>query len=725
MPHDSLGLTQTAKDESFNTYLNGGEPSAEMPSSTGSILGLTESGHLDVDWRKLESKINPLTLILRLVVVAGLLAFLASAAHGFGEDPISESGCTSAKLEARAALPAVLKWQAEIVALAKESAATVAAMRNVSMYCSPAQQLRIARCTASKGLSCPIDYTKCDFGRSSLGCRAGFYDGFDASRGVAVQAERCPSGFYCPAGFTCLSPCLAPGSLCGVVSDGEVCSEAPRTFPSNSSLYCDCGERPVAVVNATSPTGTTLKCGGSGKLAKCPAGSFCPNPLTSDACPEGFFCSVGTAEPRKCPQVATCPAGAKEPSRFGHSLVLVLVLCFVLLFLRKGIKRLRDYRRNTREHSSGHARRKRQSGRNASMHADDAAAGKEATPGSAPAYRGGAFTIDIEVRDLGLTLKNSSKKAVLDGVCGTFSAGEVCAVMGPSGAGKTTFLSTLAGKASYGVRSGAIFVNGDASVPLSRFQKITGFVPQEDVMHRDLTVKETLVFQARLRLPASAGEVEVHDVVNDVIASLGLFDVRHMKIGDENIRGISGGQRKRVNIGMELVARPSLLFLDEPTSGLDSTSSREVVTALRTVATTKGINVLVVLHQPAYETFMLFHKVLLLGKGGRTVFLGPTEDAIGYFEPLGYTCPQRMNPADFFMGESAIVRWYLPVFPCCANTALPHSVLPPCCFRRRHHRGADSTLRRGLAEQAGFTSCSRGRAEAGGGGPAADKQAAI
>ena len=658
---DGLGLTQTEKKRTFAAYLNGGEPSEENPSA-GSILGHTESGHLDVDWKKLESKINPFTIIFRLVVVAGLLAFLACVVYGFGEDPISESGCTTAKLEARAALPAVLKWQAGIVATSKESATNVAAMRNISMYCSPAQQLQIAQCTASKGLSCPIDFNTCDYGRSSLGCRAGFYDGYDATRGVVVQAERCPSGFYCPAGFTCLNPCLAPGSLCGVLNDGRICSETPRRGarppppgatdagrrrrrappPSEHSLYCDCGELPLAIVNATSPTGSTLKCGGSGKLAKCAAGSYCSSPLTSDTCPEGFFCSVGTAEPRECPRVATCPAGSEEPGRFGHTLVLVLALCFILRFLRKGIKRLRDYRRATREHSSVHARAKRQAALATRM--------KYPKPGTA-ANQGGDFSIDIEVRNLGLTLKNSSKKAVLDGVCGVFSAGEVCAVMGPSGAGKTTFLSTLAGKASYGVRSGTVFVNGDASVPLSRFQKITGFVPQEDVMHRDLTVKETLVFQARLRLPASWSAVEVHDVVNDVIASLGLFDVRHMKIGDENIRGISGGQRKRVNIGMELVSRPSLLFLDEPTSGLDSTSSREVVAALRSVATTKGINVLCVLHQPAYETFMLFHKVLLLGKGGRTVYLGPTEDAIGYFELLGYTCPPRMNAADFFMGE--------------------------------------------------------------------------
>ena len=101
---------------------------------------------------------------------------------------------------------------------------------------------------------------------------------------------------------------------------------------------------------------------------------------------------------------------------------------------------------------------------------------------------------------------------------------------------------------------------------------------------------------------------------------LDLREIRHSRIGDENTRGISGGQRKRVNIGLEMVAEPSVLFLDEPTSGLDSTSSLDVCKALRDIADT-GITVITVIHQPRYEIFTMFHDVLLLGKGGQTVYL--------------------------------------------------------------------------------------------------------
>ncbi len=124
--------------------------------------------------------------------------------------------------------------------------------------------------------------------------------------------------------------------------------------------------------------------------------------------------------------------------------------------------------------------------------------------------------------------------------------------------------------------------------------------------------------------------------------------MRHSVVGDENERGISGGQRKRVNIGMELVADPTVLFLDEPTSGLDASTAKEVCESLRRV-TEKGMTVIAVIHQPRYEIFQMFHDVMLMGKGGKVVFSGPSESALAYFEQLGFHCPAHSNPADFFM----------------------------------------------------------------------------
>jgi len=166
-------------------------------------------------------------------------------------------------------------------------------------------------------------------------------------------------------------------------------------------------------------------------------------------------------------------------------------------------------------------------------------------------------------------------------------------------------------------------------------------------MLRELTVRENIVYSARIRLPSwSAKEIEDH--VNAVINALGLDHVQHSQIGDEFTRGVSGGQRKRVNIGIELAACPIALFLDEPTSGLDSTAALSVCQTLKIIAGL-GINVVAVIHQPRYEIFDSFDDVLLLAPGGRTVFAGPQKEALPYFESLGFEFPPKINPADVLM----------------------------------------------------------------------------
>ena len=154
-----------------------------------------------------------------------------------------------------------------------------------------------------------------------------------------------------------------------------------------------------------------------------------------------------------------------------------------------------------------------------------------------------------------------------------------------------------------------------------------------------------------MRLPPEVTEKEIQRIVAKTLDDLNLWKIRHSPVGDEERRGISGGQRKRVNIGMELVADPSVLFLDEPTSGLDSTSSLEVCAILRELAAAQNLNVTAVLHQPRYEIFEMFHDVLLLGPGGMTVYLGPAEEAASYFESIDqrFKAPALTNPADFMM----------------------------------------------------------------------------
>ncbi|MCO5587725.1 hypothetical protein L7F22_041677 [Adiantum nelumboides] len=254
--------------------------------------------------------------------------------------------------------------------------------------------------------------------------------------------------------------------------------------------------------------------------------------------------------------------------------------------------------------------------------------------------------IEITFRDLSLFLKGSGKK-ILCNVTGKLSAGRVTAVMGPSGAGKTTFLNALAGKAYSSTTTGEILINGRPD-PIKCYKKIIGFVPQDDIVHGDLTVEENLWFSARYRLSVSMSKADQVLVVERIIDSLGLGAVRNSRVGTVEKRGISGGQRKRVNVGLEMVMEPSLLILDEPTSGLDSTSSQFVLKALRREASV-GVNVGVVLHQPSYGLFKLFDDVMFLAKGGRTVYLGPVEQVESYFASMGIVVPERINPPDHVM----------------------------------------------------------------------------
>ena len=159
------------------------------------------------------------------------------------------------------------------------------------------------------------------------------------------------------------------------------------------------------------------------------------------------------------------------------------------------------------------------------------------------------------------------------------------------------------------------------------------------------------MFASHLRQPQKSQE-EHYLIIEDVIRLLELDHVRSVVVGSVDKRGISGGQRKRVNIGLELVADPNVLFLDEPTSGLDATSAKIVMSALKDLANL-GMTVIAVIHQPRYSIFALFDQLLLLGKGGATVYNGPTLYAEAYFSEIGFKCPETENVADFLLDVCA------------------------------------------------------------------------
>lgn len=254
--------------------------------------------------------------------------------------------------------------------------------------------------------------------------------------------------------------------------------------------------------------------------------------------------------------------------------------------------------------------------------------------------------LELSFQDLTLTLKSNGKN-LLRCVTGTMKPGRITAVMGPSGAGKTSLLNALAGKAVGCNLSGLLLINGK-QLSIHSYKKIIGFVPQDDIVHGNLTVEENIWFHARCRLPAGQSKAEKVLVVERVIDSLGLQGVRSSLVGTVEKRGISGGQRKRVNVGLEMAMEPSVLFLDEPTSGLDSASSQLLLKALKHEAL-EGVNICMVVHQPSYTLFKTFNDLVLLAKGGLTVYHGPVENVEEYFSGLGIIVPERINPPDYYI----------------------------------------------------------------------------
>ncbi|XP_059508923.1 broad substrate specificity ATP-binding cassette transporter ABCG2-like [Stegostoma tigrinum] len=230
------------------------------------------------------------------------------------------------------------------------------------------------------------------------------------------------------------------------------------------------------------------------------------------------------------------------------------------------------------------------------------------------------------------------------GISGVLNPG-LNAILGPTGSGKSSLLDILAARKDRRGLSGQVLIDG---IPQpSNFKCISGYVVQDDILMGTLTVRENLLFSAALRLPTSIRFKEKEEKVEQIISQLGLTKVSDSKVGTELIRGVSGGERKRTHIGMELITDPSVLFLDEPTTGLDSNTAKSVLTLLKRLSK-YGRTVIFSIHQPQYFIFKLFDSLTLL-LNGRMVYHGPANTALQYFLSIGYECETFNNPADFFL----------------------------------------------------------------------------
>ena len=449
---------------------------------------------------------------------------------------------------------------------------------------------------------------------------------------------------------------------------------------------------------------------GSSAMTACPEGYYCLAPTDIEICPEGHYCPAKSRYPRECPTpffgVGSCPSGttARPNTRLVGYLVFPILLLVYLgtvtvnalryrwarqaEILRKkqklaflvdtfhrsvttGVAVLRFKNKFSfgnslkskaavtsqdaqREELGGDGERviplaSAEEEREAKVGPLPAVAAP--VPGTKPGWTDEGISIDFENVCLHVKI-GGHQVPVVNKVTGRIKAGTMTALMGASGAGKTSFLNALCGRAFYGTTTGTVKINGEVGSVKDR-PDLVGFVPQsDDTVHGDLTVYENLLFSGRLRLPTSMQDSDIQALAVETMEVLELSHVRDSLVGRPGKRGISGGQRKRVNIAVELMAKPRLLFLDEPTSGLDAASATVALSALQQLARKTGVTIVTVIHQPRYSIYAMFHQVILLAQGGFSIFQGKPTEAIPYLERLGYVLPLNENAADFLLDVS-------------------------------------------------------------------------
>ncbi|CAB9509231.1 Putative white-brown complex homolog protein 30 [Seminavis robusta] len=276
------------------------------------------------------------------------------------------------------------------------------------------------------------------------------------------------------------------------------------------------------------------------------------------------------------------------------------------------------------------------------------------------------------------------EKTILHKISGRVESGTLMGIMGPSGAGKSSLLNILAavdnGQAK---NSGQVLLNG--KMQTQGYRRKVAYVQQDDTLYGTLTVQECIEYSAMLRLPKSMNLTEKHNQVWKTLQELRLTDIATNRIGTGGANaGVSGGERKRVSIGMELVAHPAVLFLDEPSSGLDSYAANQIMNVLHELATRNRIVVLSI-HQPSMKSFLTMDQILLLGSG-KVMYNGKPSQVGRYLEERGFPCPELETVADHMLdvvsnkANHSILR-----SPAAYNNS-PHSKLP--ASPRFHDEGA-------------------------------------
>ncbi|EAR86639.2 ABC-2 family transporter protein (macronuclear) [Tetrahymena thermophila SB210] len=263
-----------------------------------------------------------------------------------------------------------------------------------------------------------------------------------------------------------------------------------------------------------------------------------------------------------------------------------------------------------------------------------------------------SHSIDISFKNVSYSViqKQGVHKNILKNLTGVMKSGEITAILGPSGGGKTSLLNILSGKIVNGKNislTGQIMANGQ-TFSNQDFTKFSGYVMQNDILLDFFTVREAIQFAADLKVNGTAEKKKQR--VNEIIKILKLERCQNTLIGGEHVKGISGGERKRVNIACELISDPQVLFLDEPTSGLDSFTSFLVIKLLKDYAQQQNKNVIMSIHSPNKDIWDLFDNAIFMSQG-RFVYQGKAKNINHFFDQQGFFCPKNMCKPDYYMSQ--------------------------------------------------------------------------
>jgi len=422
-------------------------------------------------------------------------------------------------------------------------------------------------------------------------------------------------------------------------------------------------------------------------LHVCPERYTCPNVTTKVLCTAGQACPHGTNGSIACSSdwfgtvsaAERCPAGSKAEPRREEIIVWLLMIvlpCITIietasirdilrrkrrpvLILGKWVKAVKKHEEHVRkfdarsrapfaEHSLAEASISVEEAADVGMPSrcstvqGEQSVATESSVAYGSASKGRTF-IRLELNSVNFHI---GKAHVLRGLRAQMQQGQLIGLMGESGSGKTTLLNVIGGRASYGWTSGEMLLNRRPFRP-ANIRHLLGYVPQAHLVFKELTVYENLAYAAKLRLNRQTPAARRMQLVETALELLRLNDCRHFVCDPSIGERLSGGQLRRIGIGVELVCDPPILLLDEPTSALDAVNTRLVVAALKDLAE-RGVLVVASLHQPRHAVYHMLDKLMLLRKG-EMVYGGMRADAVGYFEQLGYTLPQQANPADFFI----------------------------------------------------------------------------